>query len=58
MSAPAREHPGIERIKNMARWLKKLEGLAHSVALDKAAREQGYQNYQHARSALVPREAK
>lgn len=58
MSAPAREHPGIERIKNLARWLKKHQGFAHSVALDKAAREQGFQNYQHARNALVPREAK
>lgn len=42
----------IAGIKRLAKKIKRSEGLAHSAALDRAAKQAGYQNYKHAFNTL------
>ncbi|WP_246658026.1 DUF5623 domain-containing protein [Afipia massiliensis] len=42
----------IEGIKQLAKRLKKSDGIAHAVALNKAAHAAGYENYMHALRAI------
>lgn len=39
-------------IKQLAKKISKAEGVRHHVALDKAAKQAGYQNFTHARHSL------
>lgn len=41
-------HPLIDHIKRQAKRIKKAEGLQHCHALEKAAKEAGFQTYRHA----------
>lgn len=43
----------ITGMKSLAKQLKKHYGYAHHVALDMAAKQAGYENFQHARNKLV-----
>lgn len=43
----------MDGIKRLAKSLKKHYGILHHVALNRAAVQAGYQNYQHARNQLV-----
>jgi hypothetical protein len=38
----------LEGIKRLATHLKKAQSIQHAVALDKAAKQAGYENYRHA----------
>lgn len=42
----------LNGIKQLAKKIKRAEGFTHTQSLDLAARQAGYENYQHARKQL------
>lgn len=47
----------ITGIKNLAKDLKKRDGIQHYRALDAAARQAGFDTFSHARAVLLAEEA-
>lgn len=45
----------LNGVKQLAKKIKQAQGIGHTVALDVAARQAGFENYQHARSRLPER---
>lgn len=43
----------IEGIKRLAKRMRKEEPMQHSIALDRAARAAGFENFGHARNSLA-----
>ena len=48
MTAPT----SIDGIKRLAKRMRKEEPMQHSIALDRAARAAGFENFGHARNSL------
>lgn len=44
----------LDGIKRLATQIKKRDDIAHSAALDAAARQAGYSSFAHARKELLP----